>query len=341
MITKYPIYVILAVALLIGSNHRVLAQSDAQRRQAAAEAYDRGTAAYLAGNFTQSAQWFETANRMAPAAAALMQAIRAHRNGGNDLRAATLALQLSIKYPQEPAVAKYGSDVLNELAGKYLRIEVTCGGCSLDLDGTLQEYLIFFTEPGVSHSLVAHFDAGDVKEDVSGSAGETKALAFELPVPGGEVGTGTGVTAPGGEGELAASTTGTGQAKTGSKSKGLSPVYTLIGGGVTVALGVTTAVLGVSVIKSKDDFDKKYPPDNDNYACRNAQTACEKDYQDGVDKQTLTNVFIGITAGMGVLTAVVGIFFTDWSKKEKKTEAPSAGVLLLPGGGAFTVRANF
>lgn len=340
MITKYPIYVILAVAVLIGSNHSVLAQSDAQRRQAAAEAYDRGTAAYLAGNFSQAAQWFETANRMAPAAAALMQAIRAHRNSGNDLRAATLSLQLSIRYPQEPAVAKYGNDVLNELTGKYLRIEVTCGGCSLDLDGTLQEYLIFFAEPGVSHSIVAHFDTGDIKQDVAGSAGETRALAFEPPVNGGQVGTVPGV-GPGGEGDLVAGTAETGQAKADSKKKGLSPIYTLIGGGLTVALGVTTVVLGVNVVQSKDAFDKKYPPANDNYACRVAGDVCKKEYQDGVDKQTLTNVFIGITAGVGVLTAVVGIFFTDWSKKEKKTDAATAGVVLLPGGGAFTVKAKF
>jgi hypothetical protein len=338
MITKFPIYVILAIALLVGSSHRVLAQSDAQRRQAAAEAYDRGTAGYLAGDFAQAAQWFETANRMAPAAAALIQAIRSHKNAGNELRAATLALQLSTKYPQEPAVAKYGNEVLNELAGKYLRIEVTCGGCSLDLDGTLQEYLVFFAESGVAHAVVAHFEAGDVKEEVSGGAGETRTLAFEAPV-GGEAGTSPGGNGKNGEAALVAGTPESGQGKAETKKKGLSPVFTLIGGGVTVALGVTTAVLSVNVLKSKDAFDKKYPSNTD--ACKNAEPACTNEFNDGRAKQRLANVFIGLTVGVGVVTTVVAIFFTDWSKKSKTTETPSAGISLLPGGGAFTVKTHF
>ncbi|HEY2735655.1 MAG TPA: hypothetical protein VGI70_16775, partial [Polyangiales bacterium] len=68
---------------------------DARQRQAAAEAYDRGTAAYLEGSYEEAGKWFETANRMAPAAPALMQAIRAHEHYDNKARAATLALELS------------------------------------------------------------------------------------------------------------------------------------------------------------------------------------------------------------------------------------------------------
>jgi outer membrane protein assembly factor BamD (BamD/ComL family) len=49
---------------------------DARQRQAAAEAYDQGTAAYLAGDYEKAAEWFETANRLAPAAPALIQAAR-------------------------------------------------------------------------------------------------------------------------------------------------------------------------------------------------------------------------------------------------------------------------
>lgn len=100
------IVVTLAAAFVL---HTPALAQDARQRQAAAEAYDRGTAAYLDGEFTEAAQWFETANRMAPAAPALMQAIRSHQRAGepdNFTRAATLALRLSQEYAEDPAASR-------------------------------------------------------------------------------------------------------------------------------------------------------------------------------------------------------------------------------------------
>ena len=78
------------------------------QRQAAAEAYDQGTAAYLAGDYAKAAEWFETANRLSPAAPALIQAARAHSKPANLPRAATLALRLTHEYPNEPAAVEFG-----------------------------------------------------------------------------------------------------------------------------------------------------------------------------------------------------------------------------------------
>src|SRR3954462_14883280 len=78
-------------------------QSDARQRQAAAEAYDQGTAAYLSGDYEKAAEWFKTANRMSPAAPALIQAARAHQQAGHQSRAATLALRIVTEYPNEAA----------------------------------------------------------------------------------------------------------------------------------------------------------------------------------------------------------------------------------------------
>jgi outer membrane protein assembly factor BamD (BamD/ComL family) len=80
-----------ALSLLCLNPEAALAQGS---RSAAAEAYDRGTAAYLDGSYEKAAQWFETANRLAPAAPALMQAVRAHHKAGSALKASSLALQL-------------------------------------------------------------------------------------------------------------------------------------------------------------------------------------------------------------------------------------------------------
>jgi hypothetical protein len=43
------------------------------------------------------------------------------------------------------------------------------------------------------------------------------------------------------------------------------------------------------------------------------------EYQDGRDRQLRTNILIGATAAVGVATAVVGAFFTNW----KGTPAPA------------------
>lgn len=329
----------LVVSILFGSAINLAsAQSDAQRRQAAAEAYDRGTAAYLAGNYAQAAQWFETANRMAPAAAALMQAIRAHRNAGNDVRAATLALALSLNYADEPAANQYSSQILQELAKKFLRVNVTCERCTLDLDGALQEYASFFTEPSASHAVIAHFETGDKKEDIQGGAGESVDLTFEAPPPPPEAKI-QPTTKP------SPPTSGNQPSPpVKEERKPLSPIDTYIGGGVTVALGVTSLVIGLDVLSSNKDYEKavdKADAEKDPKKKKELQTEASKMLDDGQAKQRLFNIFIGVTAGVAVGTAVIAIFFTDWSGGEEAEPRANAAISPLPGGGLFSVEARF
>src|SRR5262249_55564611 len=92
------------------------AQSDTRQRQAAAEAYDQGTAAYLSGDYEKAAEWFETANRMSPAAPALIQAARAHQQAGHLVRAATLALRLTLEHSDDATAMQFGQGLLERLA---------------------------------------------------------------------------------------------------------------------------------------------------------------------------------------------------------------------------------
>ena len=59
-------------------------------RAEAAEAYDRGTTAYLSEQYELAAHWFERAYRVVPTSTALVQAVRAHHKAGNSIRAAWL-----------------------------------------------------------------------------------------------------------------------------------------------------------------------------------------------------------------------------------------------------------
>jgi hypothetical protein len=56
-------------------------------------------------------------------------------------------------------------------------------------------------------------------------------------------------------------------------------------------------------------------------------------YQEGLSAQLRTNIALGVTGGMALATAVVGIFFTQWSAPKGR-----ARVTLEPAGGAVGVR---
>ena len=46
--------------------------------------------------------------------------------------------------------------------------------------------------------------------------------------------------------------------------------------------------------------------------CAGQGESCQA-YQDGRSKQLRTNVLLGTTIGLGVVTGVIGVFFTQWS----------------------------
>lgn len=288
---------------------RVLAQDDARRRQAAAEAYDRGTAAYLDGDYTEAAQWFETAHRMAPAAPALVQAIRSHQRAENFARAATLALRLQEDYAADKASADYAASVIADLGPQHVRVDVSCDqDCKLDLDGKLQESSAFFIEPGKTYRLTATFETGPQTEEIQGDAGSTRSVQFVAPPPpeqpvGTEApGDGTGMQAPPADAD----------------EKPLDPLYTYIGAGLTGALLVGTVISGVDANAGAPAYEKAAKAANDCYA--NGDSNCDALYADaqkklkaGEDKEMRTNILIAATAAVGVGTAVIALFLTNWS----------------------------
>lgn len=322
------LYILLLAAW--GTSSTAAAQ-DARQRQAAAEAYDRGTAAYLEGSYGEAAQWFETANRMAPAAPALMQAIRAHEHADNHTRAGTLALELNAAYASEPQATDYAKNVLATTSPNLLLIQVTCDeDCKLDVDGKLQEYLSFFDTPGHPHVLTATFETGSKTTKVQGEAGQTREVRFEAPPP---------PPTPAIDFSADAS-----QSKDGDTAgRPLPPLVTWIG------IGVTGAVLGATIISAVDMYNGV--PDYKRAAeawrnCSGATTAScmslSRKAQDELDKgqsrELRTNILIGATAFAAVSTGVIALFLTDWSSHDATTTNETLGLRVepRPGGGLAT-----
>jgi tetratricopeptide (TPR) repeat protein len=308
-------------------------QSDARQRQAAAEAYDQGTAAYLSGDYEKAAEWFETANRMSPAAPALIQAARAHVQAGHLSRASTLALRIVTEYPNEGAAVQFAQGVLDQHAAKFLRVDVACDSCTLDVDGTLQESQSFFVDPDQNHVVTASFETAARKSEVSGAAGETKTLEFTAPPPPPHP---IGPAVGGGAVE--------------SKPKPLPPLVTFIGAGVTAAL------LGTS-IWSRIDTNNGVDPyktaaghyqtclsdhNNDTSKCKTQLGAAKKIYDDGQSKETRTTVLWVVTGVAAAATGAIALFFTNWSGTEKKPDdAPRFALTPMPGGAALWMKGQF
>jgi len=289
-------------------------QPTAADRQAAGQSYDRATAAYLARDYPRAATLFETAYRLAPASAPLLQAVRAHERAGNALRAATLALRLQAFYGGDEAARRQAETTLAATSSQFVRIDVTCASaCTMELDGQLQEHSSFFASPGAPHTVRASFETGSVERAVTGTAGSTEAVAFEAPPPAIVVATGDGAGTQGGvgggEGAGEASTTTSG-------GGGLSPI------GFGIALALTAGAGGTLIWSGVDTLD--------GVSAYNAAPTVEG-LRDGQSRELRTNILIGVTGALAITTVVLAVL-TDWDGEgSSESAAPvQASVAITP-----------
>lgn len=307
----------LCLVSLLGQAHAQ--EGDARQRQAAAEAYDQGTAAYVARDYEKAAQWFETANRLSPAAPALIQSARSHFKAGNLPRAATLALQLTLAYAQEPAALEVGNALLQETAPALLRVDVMCEGCSLDVDGTLQEQPSFFLPPDVVHKVTASFETGEQSSDVSGAAGETQSLTLEAPPPPPVVVEPEPTSEPE---PIESSPSGI---QRDSSKKPLPPLVTFIGAGVTGALLIGSILSTVDMYSLADEYKTAANASN---RCTGSTSQCAALYEKadelrkgGEPTELRTTILWIATGAAGAATAAIALFLTDWSGDDDSSRA--------------------
>lgn len=313
----------LAVALLVCSVPTVLAEGEpsAQQKRAAAEAYDRGTSAWLAGQYEQAARWFETAHRLAPSAPALLQALRAYVQANQPLRAANTAIRLQASYSEDARAQKESQDALRDAERRYTLIEVSCAACSIGVDGAVEEHLTFFVEPEVEHEIVAEFETGSKQETVKGSAGQRIELEFEPPPAPPAVA--SSADADGRSLTLAGST-----GSSRDERWKLSPV-------VPIVLGVLTAgAAGVFTWSALDTM-------SENREWKRNPT--REGYEEGRDLERRTNLLLGAAAGLGALTIAATLLATVGVAKsgEREPSSVQAGVAPRLGGFSAFVEGTF
>ncbi|MEO7112584.1 MAG: hypothetical protein ABI183_19215, partial [Polyangiaceae bacterium] len=93
-------------------------------------------------------------------------------------------------------------------------------------------------------------------------------------------------------------------------------VIFFIGAGLTVAAGALTIVSGIDTMNSPGSAAVQKD-------CVGQGESCQE-YQDGRSKQLRTNILLGAAIGLGALTIVDGLFFTQWSHPPKAAGRGSA-----------------
>jgi hypothetical protein len=286
-----------------------------ENRAEAADAYDHGTSAYLSQHYERAAHWFERAYRLAPTSTALLQAVRAHEKAGNPIRAANLALQLKDEYPSDERAQQVAQTVIASVKPLNVMVEAECAkACTLELDGTLVSHPNFFVTPDVEHSLKAAFHEGETSAFLQGAPGDVKAVKLAAPAP---------PTPP------------------------PIPRWAFLSSlGATVALGATTIWSGINANNGVSAYESAArsanSPGINSGASPTPQDQAQALLQDGQAKERRTNILIGVTAGMAVTTAVLGVF-TNWKGESRNVSAkriePSIGVGAR--GGGVTIKGRF
>lgn len=270
-----PLFLVAAMTLCVAPN-----VASAGTPESAARHFADGQKAFSAGDYPHAGDEFEAAYRDKPHHAPLWNAARSWQRAGEDVRAANLYAHYLRVAPPDAPDRDQATASLRTLASRMGRIELHAFGVEqLKLDGKDVTAPDIYVAPG-EHVAEADDKGKRVRRVVKVRAGEQISVSV-APDP---------VIAP---------VVGPPRPIEPAR-KPLPPIVTVVGGVLTVAAGSLSIVSGLDTKKKRDDFPTERTQDN-------LDTAFAS--------QTRTNVLLGTTIGLGVITGVVALFFTDWGGK--------------------------
>ena len=281
----------------------------------AAREFAEGQRAFAAGDFQRAGEEFEAAYRDKPHHAPLWNAAKSWDSAGESARAAGLYARYLREAPADAPDRDAATAALRAISQRVVKLEIhpADGVTNVTIDGKPLEGETIYVTPG-DHTIDGKKGDKRAHKDQSGKAGDVLSVlldANDAPV----------VVAPP---PVERTPDVAKDERPDHGGHGLSPIFVVIGGALTVAAAGITVWSGVDTLSQKDTFDIERSQQN---------------LDDGRAKQTRTNVLIGVTAGLAVVTGVTAIFFTDWGKK---TEAPTTGSLRAGvGAGTLVLTGSF
>ena len=284
--------VILGAAVVLASPPAI-AQSAADKKAAAAEA-TKAQKAFGAKKWADAATGYESAYRKAPNPKFLIGAANARAKLGENVKAANLYAK-AMK-DGDAATKDEAKKGLGAVGPKLGQLEIKADGATaVSVDGDVVDMGVplYFCQPG-SRQVVAKF--GDKESTLSPNVAAGVVTKVSLTAPEAPAVAAKPAEEPKKEEPVAEKPKDT----SSSGGKPFSPLVIYIGAGLTVVGVGVTIWSGLDTQKQKDTFDTDKSQEN---------------LDAGKSKQTRTNIFLGVTAAVGVFTAVAAIFFTDWNRK--------------------------
>lgn len=315
---------LVALSTLLAGTAIAEKKPTAAELQAAAEEFDAGLKAIKRQDYDAAAARFEGADREVPSPGAIQASIRARRDAKQMDRAATLAEQALLRYPENAPLVAFAKGVVEAAAKDLQRVEVSCApACVLAVDAKLLHgepatTVVLYTSPG-KHTVSASWKKKSLSEDVDAKAGGTKAVKLAepadptpaptvAPVPSGAL---SGAPA------TSAAPTDSASPPPPPPSSGLPKPVFFAGAGVTAILAGVTIWSGVDT-QSNPGVEKV------KRVCAGRGENC-KVYQQGLEKQRRTNALLAGTLSAAAVTGVIAIF-TNW----KSAPAPTTAGKIVP-----------
>jgi len=295
----------------------------ADQIQFAAHEHDLGYRAYLGKMYDDAATHFENAFFAAPNPAELRYAIRARRDAAEQARAATLAAIGQRKFPADASTSKLADEVIAEARAVVGEIRIVSEtDCSVAVDERIVAIekvrtFRFFVMPGKHELRISWSDERTKTVPIEAKAGGSQTLEVEPPAPPAPPPTPEPPLLPAPPvAILPIQPPAPPEAPPkAAPSKPLGPAVFVAGAALTaVGVGLT--------VWSGIDAENNPGQGAVKLECVGLGEGCPE-YQKGLAAQRRTNIFLAGTGGVAAVTAIVGVFFTQWSDRDRA--APRAG----------------
>jgi hypothetical protein len=281
---RRQVLAVVAVVIALLASRAVFAAPPGEHAdRTAARHFADGQKAFAAGDYPHAADEFEAAYRDKPHHAPLWNAARSWQRAGEEVRAANLYARYLREAPPDAPDRDQATIALRALTSRLGRIEPHAAGVDrLRLDGRDVDAPVVYVAPG------EHVAEGDdhgtrVRKVVTVRAGDQVSVTVAPePKPSQVIGP-----------------------RPPSDERAAEPVRKPLPPFVPVASGVLTAIAGGFTVASGLDTVSK----RDAFLGDKTQDRLDSAFS----SQSRTNVLLGTTVGLGVITAVLAVFFTDWS----------------------------
>jgi len=251
--------------------------------KAAAKLFAEGQKSYREGDYRHAAEAFEGAWKKAPRLPPLYNAARAWQKGGETVRAANLYASYLRKAPPSAPDRNNATSALRDLEGRVAKLEVHANdltnlkvdGAAFDIGDQSPSSFVVYVTPG-THVIEGKHGDKTAEERPVATAGSSMSVVL---VPPKDVPVATPVVVE------------------EKPRTGWSPIVVAVGGGLTAVAAGFLVWSGIDTLDQRSTFDA---------------SPTQANLDAGKSDQLRTNVLLGVTLGLAVVTGVVAIFLVDW-----------------------------